>query len=1078
MKKCNLMILLLFLFVGITWAQSFQSGGRIISAEDGEPIVGAAIQAVGTDLGTVSDVNGRFTLSGIPGTAKTLRVSYIGMKTQDVEVGQNLIIRMESSDEVLDEVVVIAYGTAKRESLTGAVSVVDSKKMEERVITSATSALEGYITGVQVNSSNGEPGAAPSINIRGVNTYSSGKYEEGAYRQGGDAPLYVVDGVPYAGDIQDINPQDIESISVLKDASAAALYGNRAANGVILITTKTNKQFGKTSLTLSTNQGFYSRGIGDYDKQGVKDWMESKWISLKNEGIYDQKYTEQEAVNYANEGIITRIGGENIFDKATGAEMFDANGRLQANVLPGYTDLDWSKDLLRTGHRQEYNLSAATGGEKINLYTSLGYLKEKGYTIGSDYERYSARINATYTPNRWMKFGLNLSGSNQTRNYNNSEDQASRPFYFIQYTAPVVPIYTHDDAGNIVYDTNGNPEYNFNKNLSQSGERHIIYELLNNKQGDSRNTVNGQAYAEFSLPYGFKAILKGDMNRMNRNRNFFYNNVIGFGASDNGILRHYGFEESTDNLQEQLTWEHSYGKHHVDVILGHENYQYTMTVNKEEKYDMQVEDNQTMGNFTSIRAVGGYDVEYKTEGYLARARYNYDERYYAELSIRRDGSSKFSRNHRWGNFYSAGANWNIGKERFMKSLTWVDNLKLRAAYGEVGNDMAIDYYGSMTLYKLDINGGQGALYKSTLADNNLTWETTQTFDIALEGRLFDRVNFSVDYFNKRSKDLLSEIRVPYSMGSDPNRTEGSCWVFNGNAGTVSNRGWELAVAVDILKGKDWNWNVGADATFLSNKVEKLFGGKDIARDIQTWSEGRSMYEYYTYHYAGVDQLTGQSLYPLNPEADKEKVAAAGQLVTINGTDYTTNPSTYGVKEWCGKATPDVFGSFHSTLSWRGFTLNTLFTYSLGGKVYDYTYQALMSDNGVRALHKDVLNSWKAAPAGMTEDSADRLDVNGIPQINSKQSEQNNYNMSDRWLVDRSYLALKNVTLTYRLPASLIRPLGIEGVLVKAGVENAFLITARKGLNPQENYGGYSVGKESNYNYVTARIINLGFVLNF
>ena len=472
----------------------------------------------------------------------------------------------------------------------------------------------------------------------------------------------------------------------------------------------------------------------------------------------------------------------------------------------------------------------------------------------------------------------------------------------------------------------------------------------------------------------------------------------------------------------------------------------------------------------------GSDDEDKTESYLARLKYNYDDRYFLEGSFRRDGSSRFHKDNRWGNFYSVGASWNMKQESFLQDVDWLDALKLRASYGEVGNNMGVSLYGHMALYTIDKNGGEAALVKQSLSAPDIKWETTQTVDIAVEGRLFNRLNFQIGYFDKRSKDLLFEVRLPLSAGSYP-------WVADTapmnltqykNIGTVSNRGWEISLNADIINNNDWKWNLGVDATFLKNKIVKLPDGKDILHGMQNYSEGHSIYEWYTYHFEGVDQMTGTSLYTLDPDK-KATAEEAGALTTINGTDYATATS-YAKRDWAGSALPTVYGSISSALSWRNWDLNMLFTYSLGGKTYDGSYASLMgvSESGAsgNAYHKDILNSWKEVPTGMTETSANRINPNGTPRADFHKSSDLNA-ASDRWLTSSSYLVFKNLNLSYSLPKSWLKNMGLEGLSLTAGVENLFTLTSRKGLNPQYSFNG-----GSDDTYVTARVYNFGLTVKF
>lgn len=990
------------------------------------------------------------------------------MQSQEVAIRPTVKVTLKADSEVLDEVVVVAYGTAKKESLTGSISVVDSKKIEKRITTSVTGALEGSAPGVQVNNTYGEPGKAPSIRIRGFGTLVSGASD----------PLFVVDGVPFDGNIAEINSNDIESMSILKDAASAALYGNRAANGVVLITTKSGRGSNKPSITLQINQGIYNRGLPEYERLGADQWMEASWIAMKNYAMTGSLgLSETDAAAYATKNMITGYARRNIYDGANDA-LFDSNGKLIAKRLSGYDDLDWNKGVERNGHRQEYNLSASSSGDKLSVYSSVGYLNEKGYIIASGYERFSGRINSIYTPNKWLKAGLNLNGSITKRDYNDNAKGTyyANPFYITRYMAPVYPMYMHNADGSYALDELGEKQYDVTS--AYLSNRNIAFELRNDKQESRRNVLGGQAFATINLPYDFSVTVKGDMSSSTSNNKKYDNPQIGDGATNNGRLTSYAYQYINYTMQQLINWKHTYKNiHNIDVMLGHENYSWERKVTYGMNTGMAVDGNLTMGNFLTNSYFNGSDDEYKTESYLARARYNYDERYFVEGSFRRDGSSRFHPDNRWGNFFSLGASWNIKREAFMEDINWINNLKLRASYGEVGNDAGVNYYGYMALYTIDKNGGNAALLKKSLSAPDIKWETTQTLDFALEGRLFDRLNFQIGYFDKRSKDLLFEVRLPLSAGSYP-------WVDSDNGapmnltqykniGTVSNRGVEIALDVDAVNNKDWRWNIGLDATFLKNKVVKLPDGKDILHGMQNYSEGHSIYEFYTYHFEGVDQMTGQSLYTIDPEK-KETAAADGALTTINGTDYTTVTS-YAKRDWAGSALPKVYGSVNSALSWKDLSLNVLFTYGLGGKVYDGSYHSLMGTSVMSsgtALHKDVLQSWNGVPEGMSETSANRIDPNGLPALDFNRSTDNNA-VSDRWLTSASYLVLKNLNFSYNLPQKWMNQWGISGLMLTAGIENLFTVTARKGLNPQYSFNG-----GSDDTYVTARVYNFGLTVKF
>lgn len=1060
MKKVFL-LLFAMCFMALSAYADRTISGRVLDAANDEPLIGATVQGVGVNQGTATDVDGHFVLT-LPDHVKYVNVSYVGFATRQVEVEPQMVIKLSDSGQSLDEVVVVAYGSAKRQSITGSISVVDEKKIKDRIGSSVTAALEGSTPGIQVNNTYGEPGAAPNIRIRGIGSIT-----------GSNTPLYVVDGVAFDGNIAEINPVDIESMSVLKDAASAALYGNRAANGVVLITTKKGSYSAKPNVTVRINQGMYKRGIAEYERMNADQWMEASWMALKNYAMNSSmRLDAAAAANYASQNLISDYVKRNIYNAPAG-ELFDANGKLQASVLPGYTDLDWEKDVERTGYRQDYSISGNAGGEKYNVYASAGYTNEQGYVYASAYERFTGRLNSNFTPNNWFKAGINLSGTYATRNFNDNATGSyyANPFYVARYMAPVYPLYMHDADGAIILDENGKPMYDIES--SYLDNRNIAYEIRNDFDRRRRAVIEGMAYGTFTLPAGFSITLKADFMHSNTNRRHYNNPLIGDGATNNGRLTSYAYEYNTRTAQEILNWSREFDLHHIDVMLAHENYEYNMRSAYGMNTGSAADGIYTPGNFQTNSYFLGSDDEDKTESYLGRARYNYHEKYFADFSFRRDGSSRFSKDNRWGNFFSFGVNWNIKKENFLQDVKWLDELRVRASYGETGNNMGVSLYAYQALYYIEKNAGSAAFMKQSLAANDIKWETCQNIDFGIEGRVFDRLNFNFVLFDKRNKDLLFAVPLPLSAGSFVWADALNMSIYK-NIGTVSNRGIEISLSGDVIRNRDLTWTLSTEGTFMKSKIKKLPDGKDILHGQQNYSEGHDPYEFYTYHFVGVDQMTGRSLYTLDPDM-ADRAAAAGATVTIGDETYTTMPGSYGLRDWAGTAHPWFFGSLNSILQYKGFSLNALFTYSLGGKLYDGTYQSLMSTNSAAsasANHVDLMNSWNGVPAGMTEDSPNRIDPNGLPALDFQYSQYNNAT-SDRWLTSASYFVVKNISLSYSLPKLVMNKIGMQGLTLTAGVENLATFTARKGLNPQYNFsGGYDD------TYVTARVFNFGLQFQF
>ena len=1082
-----------------------QITGTVVDAESSEPLIGVAVRIPDTTIGVLTDVDGKFSIT-LPAGKNSLNFSFMGMKPATLTARDGMKVLMETDTKAMDEVIVVAYGTATKASITGSIQDIKSDAIELRPTSSVTSALEGTVTGVQVNNTYGVPGNDPSIRIRGIGTVN-----------GSSSPLYILDGVPFGGNISDLNPTDIESISVLKDAASAALYGNRASNGVILITTKKGRQ-GKINVTFDMKQGTYSRGIPEYELLGARDWMSAQWMNMRNNQMAAGS-TAEEAAAYADANLITDRVWLNIWDAPANALFTNGKMRTDVGMLGTYAeDLDWYDQAIGNGHRQEYNISANGANDKADYLISLGYLDENGYLKTSGFDRVSARVSANIQPRKWFKTGLNLNATHQNydNRYGTGSNGYTNPFWYCRNIAPVYPVHLHDvNTGAYILDATGNKQYDGGSYINENGEvintrnqfpdRHLIWENELNDDKAVRNTINGIAYMDFYLPYNFTITLKGNLNLRNISDNAYNSAVIGDGKGNNGRGNREDTRYKNYAFQQQLHWNHDYGKHSIDALLGHENYSYTYNYLYGYKTTEVFAGINNLNNFTDITRLYDYNDTYRTESYLGRVRYGYDNRYNGEVSFRRDGSSRFSKDARWGNFWSIGANWIISNEAFMQKYDWVNFLKLRADYGEVGNDAGSGYYGYMALYNSTQNANKGAYWIGQLPNEDLMWETGQSWGVGLEGRLFNKLNFSVEYFDKRNKDLLFDVYNPLSAGATSTSDAES--VITKNLGTISNRGVEISADMDVFKNKDWRINVGANITFLKNKVVKLpEQNKDgIIDGTKKIVEGKSRYEFFTYTWEGINTANGFSLYKFNDEKyffnvtdaegnvttygdaeNGEEITGANKnaVVVIDGTPYSYL-TAYGKREFHGSATPNAYGSFHFNISWKGLSLYTLFTYQLGGKVMDSNYSSLMSaSNSPYSVHKDALNSWIYEQRTYTTENnvevpVNTVDPNGIPQFNSAAlipgttSAPDLNATSSRWLTSASYLILKNINLTYQLPKKFVKKIDLESVALTLACENVFTKTARKGMNPQQNFSG----TQSN-TFVTPRVFTFGLNVKF
>ncbi len=1078
------------LMSGTVLAQTRTVQGTVVDAANDEPLVGATVAPIGGGNGVATDVDGKFTIV-IPANVKAAKISYVGYRTQQVSLQNGMTVYMVSTSTDLDDVVVVAYGTATKESLTGSVAVVNSDEISKRPVNSITTALEGMAPGVQVSSTTAAgPAGSPSILIRGINTVN-----------GTNAPIYVVDGVIFNGTLADINPEDVESISILKDAASCALYGSKGANGVVLITTKKAKNKGNVDVTLKISQGIYQRGLPFYDTMNSNEWMETMLTSMVN-GQFSQKNNTtpiDEIRKSQIENFYNNVDAWNLYGGAESNKIFNEQGKVIMSPLSGYNDLDWWDAMSQNGYRQEYNVSVALSGDKYNVYASTGYLKSQGYLINTDFERFSNRVNINVNPVKYFRFGVNANLGYQKADDDDVDSDnlnvTNNPFNYT-YRAPVYPYYNHDvNTGEIIYNDKGEKEWNTTEG-SKVYESNIAYYMRSNKNNYNRLTASLSVNGAIILPYGFEVSVRGDMYRNKQTYKSFGNPWIG-SALGLGRLKVTDYSTKTYNFMQTLTWNHDYGDHHIDVLLDHENYSYDYGYTYQQAANMVF----TAGaleltNFSENESYSAYHIQRTTESYLGRVRWNLHQKYFGEASIRRDGTSRFAKDSRWGTFWSVGASWILSKEKFMQDFDWLNYLKLRASYGTAGSDAAASSYAYWSLYaqraaRVD---NQLVMSPSQLGNDQAKWESVKTLDIALEGTVFNnRLNFSVGYFLKKNADLLYNVSQPASSGGT---WSGSQWKILTNIGTMQNVGWELMVKGDVIRTKDLTWTLNADASFIKNKLTKLPSTGNQWTSNIALIEGKSRYEFYMPTYAGVDLATGRTLYEINKDSHEftslneetgqwefsqslwdsniEGAKKNGAYVEIGGKPYSTQV-TYASKEFQGSSLPTVFGSFGTNLKWKGISVGALFTYSLGGKVLDSTYSSLMSysEGKTNSYHKDLFNSWTSAPEGLDmENPSARISRDINPQINSQFSTYDNAT-SSRWLTNASYLQFKNLAIGYDFPKAITRPLLLQDLSIGCNIENLFTATKRKGINPAYNYSG----GQGDY-FVVSRVFSFQLIARF
>lgn len=1028
----------------MAFAQS-QISGKVTSSEDGSPVIGASIKVAGTNTGTVTDIDGNFSLNAPAGSK--LEISYIGMVSKTVKAGRNLNIVMDSDNHSLDEVMVVAFGTAKKSAFTGSAAVVGSEELSKKVTTNVADALVGSVPGLQLRGGTGQPGDTQGkINIRGIaSMYAS------------TDPLIIVDGAPYSASLSNIPTEDIESVSILKDAASAALYGARGAAGVIIVTTKkgSNKE---AKINVDMKWGSNSRAIPDYDV--IKDpgqYYEAYYAQLYNRNFYGRGQSAEQANLNANKTMLSDLR-YNVFTYPDNEQLIGLDGKINPHATLGrvvtgtdgkkylMTPDDWANTLYNKSLRQEYNVSANGGTDRSTYYTSVGYLKDDGIIQQSGYERLTARLKADYQAKKWLKLGTNVGfvTSNQTQSSGLSSTSilANNPFVFTSTLAPIYPLFIRDENGNIMKDDLGNDLYDFGSSSKFGIVRPVLdnnnpmAELALNRVTANSHQLNASMSADIQITSFLKANLTSTLIWGQTNGHTYSNAYYGPKASVNGELQKESTESWRQNHTQTLTYYQDFGKHSVTVLLGHEYYKTNTRYLSATGQGGFTPSIQELAAFAKKLDSNSYRTAYNVEGYFGNAQYSYDDKYFGSFSYRRDASSRFAKDHRWGNFWSIGGAWLISKESWFKA-PWVDELKIKASIGQQGNDN-IGNWAYIDLYTLSKTSDTSmAASFARIGNKNITWETTTNLNIGTEFSFFNRrLSGTIDFYSKKTTDLLFWLSIPESAGSRG---------YYGNVGDIRNNGIEVTLTGSIIRTKDLDWSVTANIAHNSTKILKLpeskiadNGGFNETSKLETtqywYRVGGPLYNGYMPKYAGVNEK-GEATYWVDEDAGGGK----------HGTKYsytTTNPNSASKYE-TGSLLPKAFGGFSTTVVYKGFDFTASFDYQIGGKVYDSRYASLMSpcDNSSAAgsaIHKDYLKSW----------SPNNTSSN-IPRWQYG----DNYTtaQSDRFLTNASYFNFQSFTVGYSIPTQHI-PF-FSKIRVYCSGENLGFISARKGLDPRYSYDG-------------------------
>jgi TonB-linked SusC/RagA family outer membrane protein len=919
--------------------------------------------------------------------------------------------------------------------------VVGASDLAIRNVTSPIAAIEGRATGVQFTSSSGQPGSSPGIVIRGVGTLN-----------GDTDPLYIVDGIQYEGALNTINQEDIESFTILKDAASTALYGSRAANGVVIITTKSGKR-GEVQVSASMQYGLTSPAIPFYDEISPQQYYEVMWEALRNSsaGAGDPAF--------ASANIYQSLG-YNPFN-VPNDQIVGLDGRINPNAQVIYKSLDWYDVLTRTGVRQNYNVNASGGGENSRVFFSASYLDEEGYVLTSNFDRLTTRVNGEFDVSDRIKVGgsANITLSNSAGPSSAGTGSIVNPFGFAKNVGSVYPVFVNDLNGNIVLDDSGQPLYDNGEGFSEfnigsrpiSQGRHALQELVLNDERDRDNTYGFRMYGEWEIFDGLKIRLNYGRD-INEELEQEYENAIIGDAQPDGRFSDDRSRRQVENFNQILTYNKSFGNHNLDITAGHESYDRTFNSINSLKTVQTATGLFVLDNFANNVRIGGFSSRKAIEGYFLRTNYNFDNKYYLGASVRRDGSSVFSRESRWGTFYSVSGAWRVDQEKFMDNVSWIDALKFRASYGEVGNDDLLDFFISQPRFSITSNAAAPAIINTDLGNSALQWETIENFDVAAEFTLFNNfLDGTVEYYKRNSSDLLYDLPIPISNGLNTVPT---------NIGDMYNSGLEVALTTHLVNNQDLRWDVTLQGSTFKNEITSL--PDPFINGSKRWAEGRSRFDFYLLRTAGVDPDNGDQLffvYELDENGESVPVDADN-----DGNTDTTNDWQATERAYTGDTTiPDLLGSVANSLNYKGFTLDFLVTFGIGGSFLDNGYSAMMhSGDFGRSYHPDILNAWRQPG-----------DITNVPRL-----EAGNNNLvrtqSDRFLTDASFWSLKNVNLGYNFNKRVTESLGISALRVAVSGENLYLKSKRDGLDPQYNLAGTPAGNDFN----PARIISLGLNVSF
>ena len=1048
-KFIQILILCLIAVFQVAIAQQTVTGS--VTDQDGLPIPGATVVLKGTSTATSTDFDGNFAILADNGT--TLTVSYVGYTAAEVSVNATVLNIVLESSTVLDEVFVTGYGSQRKLELTGSVGKIDAEVLDKARNPNVLQSAVGKVAGVQVFSNSGQPGSSPTVRIRGIGSlYAS------------SSPLYVVDGVPFNGAINSINPQDIGSITFLKDASAVSIYGSRGSNGVVIITTKSSKE-GGIKATLDYSASVSTRATKDYDRiMNPGRYYEGFFMVSRNTIMHDLGYSDANARLAAAQNLITDTDGlgyslgYNAYGTANNALIDPATGLLTTDSSNLLWNEKWDDYMFNENISTKIFMNVSGGSDTSKTYFSLGHEKNDSYAVNSSFERTTASFKNDFK----FKDKIEVKSSiNYSRTVQNTPDQGgyAGAFSWTRSIAPIYPIFGYQTDGTPILDSSGTQVYDFGDKSNgtplarpYAGFANPYASSILDRKVFTTDNINATVNTRFEITDNIGVRYVANILNRNTSGVDYDTSVGGDAANVEGRSTPSASSSSTFSNQVFLEYKQSFGNHNIDFLGGYESNDWHNVNLSAQKTKFLLPQENVLNQGITMQSMNNSEYNYTVQGWLARLYYNFDEKYFLSANFRRDASSVFDPSVRWGTFYGAGGAWRISKEDFF-DVDIINELKIKASFGQVGNDRILypdggrNFIAYQDQYSVTNNNGDFGLSLAYQGNPNLTWETSTNTNFGFAASLFDsKLNVDFEFFTRKVEDLLFNTPQPPSSGLPS---------FPENVGDMENRGWELSLDGNVYNSDDLTVDLNFNVASFENEITKLPRDFIDAGSFR-YEEGRSLYEYYMREFAGVNPVNGAATFY------KDVLDTNGEPTGVrNVTESFSDASEYHLDK---SPLPDFYGGFGASVSYKNLNLGINFAYQVGGYGRDSAYFSMLRSEPGENFHNDLFTqTW--TPENTTAQ---------LPIV-VKNDDNNYYATSSMYFIDNSFLSIQDISLSYDLSSIIPGDLFIDNAVLYTNIDNVYLWSARQGYDPR-TAGLTALAVESDYSLL--RNVSFGLKLTF